>query len=185
MDRVTGEGRIDSAVNGRCENGNAAGRVLTSRKPATRRRWSGAASGMLAAALEAVGAIQGVLGRNPSGGNGLDGRLAARALRSGRTSRTGFVQFLPGGTVQTRPEPPDCSYRLGLLSWCRPRWFKQSGDSTGPTVNRSNGRRPLTEGPTRAADHRALPLLPRRLRNPYATVGRYADRAHRGFGERA
>ena len=64
-----------------------AGRVMTPRTPATRRRWNGAASGMLAVALEALGADQRALGRNPSGGNGLDGSLAARALGSVRTSR--------------------------------------------------------------------------------------------------
>ena len=88
MDRVTSEGRVGSAVNGLRVNGTAAGRVSTLRTPGTRRRWIRAASGMLAAALEAVGAAQRSFGRNPSGGNRLDGQLAARALGSGRTSRT-------------------------------------------------------------------------------------------------
>ena len=87
MKRAKIDGRVDSAVNGRCGNGNAAGRVLTSRTSAMRRRWNGAASGLLAAALEASGPAQRTRGRNPSGGNRLDGHLAARAWRSGRTSR--------------------------------------------------------------------------------------------------
>ena len=86
VDRVTSEGRTDSAVNGRCGNGGSAERVLTSRTPATRRRWDGAASGMLAAVLEAFGADQRAFGPNPIGGNGLDGQLADLALRSGRVS---------------------------------------------------------------------------------------------------
>jgi len=65
----------------------SAGRVMTPRTPATRKRWNGAASGMLAVALEALGADHRALGCNPSGGNGLDGLWAARALRPVRTAR--------------------------------------------------------------------------------------------------
>ena len=64
-----------------------AGRVMTPGTPSTRRRWNGAASGMLAVALEALGADHRALGCNPRGGNGLDGLWAARALRPVRTAR--------------------------------------------------------------------------------------------------
>ena len=66
-----------------------AGRGWTSRPPAARRRWNGAASGMLAGALEAMDTDQCALGRNPSGDNGMEGLLATRALRSVRTARGG------------------------------------------------------------------------------------------------
>ena len=74
-------------VSGRCRTGDPPGRELASRPPAARRCWNGAASGMLAGALEAMDTDQCVLGRNPSRGNGLDGLLAPRALRSVRTAR--------------------------------------------------------------------------------------------------
>jgi len=80
-------GRMDSAVSVRCRNGDPTARVWTPRPPPTRTGWNGAAFGMLAVALEALGTDRRALGRNPSGGNGLDGSLAARALGSVRTSR--------------------------------------------------------------------------------------------------
>ena len=69
-----------------------AGRAMTPGTPETRRRWNGAASGMLAVVLEALGAEPRALGRNPSGGNGLYGPSAARALRSVRTARGGYLR---------------------------------------------------------------------------------------------
>ena len=87
-DRVTSEGRMDSAMSGRYRNEGPAGRVWTPRPPPARRGWNGTASGMLAGALEALGVDQRALGQNPSGDNGLDELLAARASRSVRTSRT-------------------------------------------------------------------------------------------------
>ena len=66
--------------------------------------------------------------------------LGAVTLSKPRTSRTGFVQVLPGGATPMPPEPLDCGDRLGLFSRYRPRWLKQTGDSTGPIVDRS--RRP-------------------------------------------
>ncbi len=106
-DRVTNEDRMDSAVSVRCRNGGPTGRVLASRPSATRRRWNGAASGMLAAALEALGADQPAPCQNPSGGNGLDGPRAARALRSGRTLR----QIPPTCRIRARPSKNDSPTR--------------------------------------------------------------------------
>ena len=85
--RVTSEGRMGSVASGRGRTWGPAGRTLT---PGTRMRWNGAASGMLAAAREALEADQRALGRNPSEDNGLNGPLAARAPRSARTARGGL-----------------------------------------------------------------------------------------------
>ena len=78
---------MDSAVSGRCRNVYSAGRALKTTPPATRRRWNRTASGVLAAALEALDADQHAVCRNPITSNGLDGPMVARALPSVRTSR--------------------------------------------------------------------------------------------------
>ena len=91
---------------------NPAGRVMTPRTPATRMRWNGAAFGMLAVALDALSTERRALGRNPSGGNGLDGPSAARALRSVRTAR-GY-----DGAV---PDPRSWHPQIGGLSVCESR----------------------------------------------------------------
>jgi len=109
-DWVTSEGQDGLRSECTMPKWGPAGRAMTLGTPEARRCWNGAASGMLAVAHEALGAERRALGRNPSGGNGLDGPSAARALRSVRTARgsvTGSVIHAPYAGVRPTIVPRD------------------------------------------------------------------------------